>query len=745
MKLFNILLFTLFVNVLSAYSQSKITICGNVTDRDTKSPLPGATITVSGNKNVGCITDENGKFCIKLSTYDVMLVCNFIGYAADSVKLSSENRSVNFQLLQVAADVGEVKIVEKGYNHQKQPLTGVETMNVEMVDRIPSLMGEKDPIKALAYLPGVQTAGDGASGFQVRGSTANNNLVLLDDAIVNNAGHFLGFFSTFNNDILRDVTLYKGVKPAQYGERSASVLQLQTKDGDVEKYHFSAGIGILASSLTADGPIVKNKTSFLLSARRSYFDLFLKLTEKYRDMKMFFNDVNLKIVHKFNNNNTLRFSAYSGRDYADIVKIMSAGWKNRALDLRHTSFLKNGAYLNSSFCISDYVYDEDLSIASFSEGYKTGIRQYTWKENYNQNLGKHSLNIGLQASYHDVITGEWYYQDDKSSEKRQAEEYAVYVNDNWTISEKINANIGIRATRFDAPASDVNQNDKSYYDFEPRVALNVNINEHNTLKIGVSQNLQNIHAVIDDGIASIGSRFSTSTSTLKPELSRQVDFGFFSTQNGFDFSAEVYYKHMKNVPDYRDGCDNVTDIRLENLLLAGRGRSYGLELCVKKNVGKLTGLISYTLSKTETKIDGINQNRWYRASNDRRHDVSFVAMYDLNNKWQVSAAWIYYSGHPITLPSAKYAYENNTGFYFSGRNEYRMPDYHRLDLGVTMKMNNFWKLTENNLAFGLFNAYCHYNPILISIESDVNRPSGTKTVQYALFGIVPYITWNVKF
>ncbi len=641
---------------------------------------------------------------------------------------------------------------------------GVQKIDIKQMVKTPMLFGERDIMKSLQLLPGITSEGDGTSGLQVRGGLSSQNLVLMDGMTIYNSGHLLGFFSAFNDDALASATLYKGMNPAQFGGGTSAVLDIATKNGDMRKYHVDGTVGLLSANVSVDGPIVKDKLSFLASIRRSYADLFLNFLKNFRGDKLNFYDANVKLCYKPNEKDTFTASFFSGRDKLGIVDVMDFVWRNNTVSGRWNHVFNDDMNLNVTVAASNYGCGVGMEIMSMDGGFDGFIKQVSLKAALNWNLGSNSLNMGYQTSLYRVKTAEWTNNEMHEKELRNAWENSVWVNDDWTATDNLTISVGLRLGTFTAlgggsPYYTIDSGGnvletlnyrrgsmvKTYFFIEPRISMNYRFSPRHSLKLGYSRNDQNIHAVRNFGMSMPFDRYTMTSNVVRPQISDQVSLGYIGLTNNemFEFSADVYYKAINHVYDYKDGMTFITDIRMETLIEGGRGRDYGLEVMIRKNAGRFTGWISYTLAWAQNKIDGINNNRWYLSSNDRRHDISVVLMYSLTKTWDVSATWVFNTGQALTAPSGKYDIGGETYFYYSERNGYKAPDYHRLDIGFTN--TKVKRRYTRQWSFGVYNLYNRYNPFMIMYSTDDNSPTGTKTTQYSLFGIIPSFAYRFIF
>ena len=659
----------------------------------------------------------------------------------------------------------EVTVTSRSAEKRMQEVQiGVEKIEVATLARVPALFGEKDIIKSIQLLPGVKSEGDGSGGYQVRGGTSAQNLILLDGATVYNAGHLAGLFSTFNDEALSNAALYKGLVPAQLGGGSSSVFDIDTRPGDLLRYHVNATIGLLSAKVMAEGPVQKERSSFLFAGRRSYIDAFLKASKDYKDNTLNFYDVNLRLNFRLADTGQLSLTFFRGRDNMGLEDVAHMDWGNTTATANWLHRFGEPLYANTQLVFSDFRNDVGIDLANIHYTMAGYIRHLTL--NHRQVWtpgGGHRLNYGLETTYLQLQSAEWDIDFLHQREKRNAWMNSLWAGDEWTMSRRLSLSAGLRLHLFsvlggapyyhlDAAGNILETMNpgsgklvKTYADLEPRVSLKYALTERHSLKIGYSRTSQDIHAIRGSSASMPFDRYTMTSNIVKPEQADQMAAGWTAiTRDGaYDFSLEGYYKSIRNVYDYRDGKSFHSEIEIERLLLGGKGRAYGLEFCAHKNAGRLTGWLAYTLSWSENKIEGINSGQWYTASNDRRHDVALVAMYSLNKRWELSAAWRYNTGQALTAPSAKYEVDGHTYYYYAERSGYRAPAYHRLDLSATYSRQV--GRTTQQWAFGLYNAYNRYNPYVIQFKNDEEKPTGTKTVQTSLFGIVPSVSFTVKF
>ena len=658
----------------------------------------------------------------------------------------------------------EEVVVTSNSAHQRiqNVQTGAEVLQLEDLKTAPQLFGENDIMRSIQLLPGVKSESDASSGFQVRGGTSAQNQVLFDNAPVYNVGHMGGMFSAFNDDALAAATLYKGLLPAQYGGASSAVLDITGKTGNRNGLHGGATIGLLAAKATLEGPIIKDKVSFLVSARRTYMDMFLKLSDDFKDNSLYFYDVNAKVDWTINARNQLFLTFFTGYDKTAVENMVDVRWGNLTTSLKWLHHFNSYSNSQTTLLYSGYNTDNGVDFLGMNLWYKGHIRQSSLRQDFHIGLGEHHLKAGFQTSLLNVKSAEWEIVSKYDKEERRAWENAVWLNGTFNFTSKLTGSLGLRLNTFSPLGGsyyydiDDNGNISWYYNYrdgeivkthvvlEPRASLSYKLSEVASVKLGYARTSQNIHALRNQSTSTPFDRYAISSNIIKPEIADQISGGFYmmTPAQEFDFSLEAYYRHISNVIDYRDGKSFSSEIEIERLVLPGKGKSYGLEFCAHKNTGKLTGWLAYTLSWSKTQIDGINGGKWYNANNDRRHDINIVAMYELNKRWSFNAAWVFNSGQAFTAPSGKYQLIDNWIYYYAERNGYRAPDYHRLDVSASWTKKG--KKTTRQWVFGIYNLYNRYNPYLINFEDSENG-ARTRAVQYSLFGIVPSVAFNIKF
>jgi len=755
---------------ISVFSQTKYTLSGTIKDKKTGETVIGAIVRVAGLNGVGASTNEYGFYSLTLAQNTYNIEISYIGYKKISKQIVlDKNVTLNASLEDDAAVLSEIEVTaEKKDDHVTNAQVGMEKLDVKEIAKIPVFAGEKDIIKTLQLTPGIKSGGDGNAGFYVRGGGADQNLVLLDEAPVYNASHLLGFFSTFNSDAIKDVTVYKGGMPSQYGGRLSSVLDVKMNEGNDQKYHVGGGIGIIASRLNIQGPIVKDRGSFLITGRRTYADVFLKATKDYKDISLYFYDLNLKANYRINDKNRIYLSGYFGQDKLGFSSF-GINWGNGTGTLRWNSIITPKLFSNTSFIFSNFNYKISINSGTTDIDVKSKIRDYNLKEDFTYIVNpRSSLKFGFNSIHHTVTPGQIESSSSSQNYTKLQDRYgwdnALYLSHDWKPTQKLSLIYGLRLTSFSAIGEgnfytynqdgvvtdtshyDKNKTVKNYINLEPRLSASYVLGKTNSIKAGYARNVQNLHLISNSTASTPTDLWLMSSKNVKPEIADQVSLGYYQNfkDNLYEFSAEIYYKDMQNQIDYRNGANTRANDKIEGELLYGKGRAYGIEFFFKKKFGKFNGWVGYTLSRTEKKIEGINNGDWYAAKQDRTHDISLVGIYDINKKWSLSASWVFNTGNAVTFPSGKYTVDGQVHYLYTERNGYRMPNYHRLDIGVTWYKKKTEKF-ESSWNFSCYNAYGRENPWTITFRQNENDPTKTEAVQTSLFRWIPSVTYNFKF
>jgi hypothetical protein len=768
--------FILFLSGFTGYAQKKFTISGIIKDAASGETLIGASIRIQELSTSGTSTNNYGFYSVTSAGGEYNIQFSYIGYETVARKvLLRSNQTLNISL-KPSGTLQEVVVRSNrsGTNRIRSPQMGLEKLNMAQINMVPVIMGERDILKTITLMPGIKSGGEGNAGFFVRGGAADQNLILLDEAPVYNASHLLGFFSTFNSDAIKDVSIYKGGgMPAEYGGRLSSVLDVKMNDGNNQNFTVQGGLGLIASRLKVEGPLVKDKGSFMVSARRTYVDLFLKASSDstVNSSKLYFYDLNAKANYHFDDKNTLYLSGYFGKDVLGVQDIFGTDWGNSTATLRFNHLFSNKLFSNTSLIFSNYSYVVQQFQNQDEFKIKSQIRDWNLKEDFQYELGSdHSLKFGLNVLYHQISPGEIKASanssfNDIEVEDRYGYETAAYLSDEWKASDKLTLLFGLRMNgmfvmgpgtfksyQADGMVSTINTIGsgkllKSYINPEPRFSASYLLNEKESVKFSYGRNTQNIHLLSNSTSSTPTDVYVMSSNNIKPEIADQLSAGYYRnfSNDDYEFSTEAYYKWMQNQIDYKDGAQLLVNSEVESLLTYGTGRAYGVELLLKKKSGRFNGWIGYTLSRTEKKFDAINNGSYYPARQDRTHDLSLVGIYKLNKRWSFSSAFIYGTGNAVTYPTGKYTLNSLTMYSYSERNGYRLPATHRLDIGATLE-GKAHKSFHSSWTFSVYNVYGYQNPYAITFRDSKTVPNTTEAVRTSLFPIpIPSVTWNFKF
>ena len=751
----------------TSLAQDKVVLSGTVKDSQTGESIIRAIIRVKELPNIGVFSNEYGFYSISLAKGNYTISVSQVGYEMYTSNIQIDSSIINNIQLSANNLLKEVVVESsKKNNNLTKAQMGTETLNMVAISKVPVIFGEKDILKTLQLLPGVKSAGEGNSGYYVRGGAADQNLILLDEAPVYNASHLLGFFSTFNSDAIKDATLIKGNSPAIYGGRLSSVLDVKMKEGNNKDYVVNGGLGLISSRVSIEGPIQNDKSSFILSGRRTYADMFLKATEKFKDNILYFYDLNMKANYTINAKNKIYLSGYFGKDELGLGDAFGIDWGNKTGTIRWNKIMSNKLFLNTSLIYSDYNYNVKLKNGETNFNINSNIKDVNLKQDYTFYANpKNNLRFGFNTILHTITpsTFSGTVTNSLSKQGRNGLENAIYLSNNYKPNNDLSFDVGLRVSAYTLMGGDdyniySNGNvqstiklakssfGKTYINPEPRFTLNYRITDQNSFKAGYARNVQHLHILSNSTASSPSDQWIGNSYNIKPEISDQYSIGYVNTlnQNMFEMSTELYYKNLQNQLDYVDGAEVNTLADVESALLYGVGRAYGFEWLLKKKEGLFTGWVSYTLSKTERKINGINQNNWYNAKQDRTHDIAVVGIYTINSKWSVSGVFVYNTGDAVTFPTGKYAYQGQTLYQYASRNANRMPDNHRLDISVTYDKKRKKKIQES-WNFSLYNVYGRENAYRITFQDDPNNLSRTQIIQTSLFRWVPSITYQFKF
>ena len=778
------LIFIFFCSL--AFSQRNVTISGYVSDLESDESLIGVSVLLQ-ELNTGTITNEYGFFSLTLPAGVYTVQIRYLGFETLTRELSlNEDVNENFELTPQAEVLDEV-IVEENIEllNVRNPQMSVNKLAINTIKKIPAVLGEVDVIKSITLLPGVTNAGEGASGFNVRGGAADQNLILLDEAILFNSSHLFGFFSVFNPDAIKDIQLYKGGIPASYGGRASSVLNIYQKEGNRKKFESQGGIGLISSRLLLEGPLKKEKSSFLIGGRSSYAHLFLPLIESVDNNKAYFYDLNTKLSYTLNDRNTVYMSGYFGRDVFDINNLFDLAYGNSVANFRWNHLFSNKLFSNLSLIYSDYDYTLDFGLAEFD--WNLGITNFNFKYDFKHYLNdKTKLEYGLNGIYYKFNPGFIQPTAENSPvqarklENKFAFENAVYAGVSYQLSSKINLQAGLRLSNFlrlgqkmntyanDNPLLYIESSQiyeeaqptgsvtyskgeviKSFTYPEPRFSMAYQLDSDQSFKLSFNRMAQYLHLISNTNSPTPIDVWAPSGKYIDPQLLDQVAVGYFKIfdNNRYNLEVEAFYKTIQNRLDYIDGAELIANDAIEQILLMGQARAGGLEVLFRKNEGKLTGWIAYTLSRSEQQTPGrtssevgINYGNWYATPYDKTHDISITTNYDLNKRWNLNANFIYQTGQPITYPNAQYQFSGFSIPNFESRNSSRLPAYHRLDVSAVYSP----KKRSGEWVFGIYNFYNRKNAASIRFQENLET-GRNEALRLTIFGIIPSVTYNFKF
>lgn len=785
------LLFILFTSLLSA--QDKYTISGTINDSENGETLFGASVYFK-NTTIGVLTNEYGFYSLTAPKGSYSLIVSYMGYNVllEEVVLDA-NQKLDFELTESNNELNEVVLIAEESERMdiKAPQMSVNKLNIQTIKKMPVVFGEVDIIKSLQFLPGVTNNGEGSSGFNVRGGAVDQNLVLLDEAIIYSASHLFGFFSIFNADVIKDVKLYKGSIPARFGGRVSSVLDVRQKDGNSKNFALTGGVGTISSRLAAEGPLFKEKGSFIVAGRGSYMHLFLKLSQDLKDNAVYFYDFNLKGNYTLNENDRLYLSGYFGRDVFKFGTSFSNSYGNLSGNLRWNHIFSDKIFSNLSLIYSKYDYQLEIDVVGFD--WIANIYNYNLKYGFEYYFNdRFNLDFGLSGIYYNFNPGTITPTSESSAinffklDEKRAVEAGVYIDAEQKISEKLNLKYGIRISAFsrqggepltlyenDQPVvynenteiyeegipigeddNSIGESMKNFHNFEPRVALAYQLSNISSFKASFSRIAQYIHLLSNTTNVTPLDVWTPSGVYIEPQLSNQYTIGYFRDFNkrNLNFSVEAYYKTIDNRIDYIDGANLIANNNIETVILNGEARAYGLEFLLQKIAGDFTGMLAYTISKSEQRTlggnaggPGINNGEWYNTAYDRTHDFSITGAYSLSRRWMFSAAFVYQTGRPVTYPNGQYEYMAMSIASYAQRNANRLPSYNRLDISATFipnrKPSNRWR---GEFVFGIYNVYNRMNAASISFGQD-QQTGVNEATRTAIFGIVPSVTYNFKF
>lgn len=767
------------------------TVSGYIKDAANGEGLIGVSVYVK-ETGTGAVTNSYGFFAVTVPPGTYNLVISYVGYARQTktVDLTERNVRLDLELSQEGKQLQEVVVsTSREDDNVKNIEMSVNKIDVKTLKRIPALLGEVDVIRSIQLLPGVSTVGEGATGFNVRGGSIDQNLVLLDEAPIYNSSHLFGFFSVFNPDAVKDVKLIKGGIPSNYGGRISSILDVRLKEGNAKKAELNGGIGLIFSRLSYERPLFKGKGSFIVAARRSYADVLAQpfLNKDLKGAKFYFYDLTAKGNYRINDKNTVFLSGYLGRDV--FGSDFGFNWGNETISARWNHVFSDCLFLNTTAYYSNYDYslNTDLKQKSPDDFFRTDSRivNYSVKPDFSLFLGKNTITFGGQAIIHDFQPGTATAASSGAIRSfgvanKHALESALYVGNEQQFTPKLQLQYGLRYSLFnytgpgeaytfqtDVPfgtrrevvttvayrGSDVI---KTYGNWEPRFSAKYDLSPNSSLKLSYNRLAQYIHLISNTTASTPLDVWTTSTNNIKPQIADQIAGGYFKnfgrssgTGSEFEASVEVYYKWLQNQIDYIDGASLILNKYLEGDLLSGKGRAYGAEFFIKRNTGVVNGWVSYTLAKTERQVDGINNNNWYPTRFDKRHVLTTVLLFDppVAKRWNFSATFTYASGTPGTFPTGRFEYDGHVTPIYEARNNYRIPAYHRLDLAATLQgRKRAGKRKDDNWVFSVYNVYARKNAFSVYFQPNTDNPRVTEAIRYSVFAtLIPSVTYNFKF
>lgn len=792
------LLLALFGHFFVIHAQERYTLSGTISEASSNETLIGVTVAIS-ELRTGTTTNEYGFYSITLPEGEYQVIVSYLGFqeVVRTINLN-QNQKLDFKLEEKAEELAEVVVTDDVEKLDiRKPQMSVTSLSSNTIKQVPVVLGEADVIKSLVLLPGITNAGEASSGFNVRGGAVDQNLILLDEAIIFNSSHLFGFFSVFNPDAIKDVKLFKGGIPARYGGRVSSVLEIFQKEGNSKEFKVNGGIGAVASRLLVEGPIQKDRTAFLIGGRASYAHLFLPLFDV--NSKAYFYDLNTKINHKINDNNSVFLSGYFGRDLFNVSERFVNIYGNAVGNLRWNHLFSDKLFSNLSLIYSDYYYGLELDFVGFE--WNSGIQNFNVKYDLKHYLSdKLQMNYGLNSIYYVFNPGKIVPNSPDSGiieeqlTKKYANENAVYVDIEHQISENLSVEYGLRASQFNRFGQDeffVYQNNnpvefdpftltyreanpidtispgrsgtlKSFFNLEPRVSMSYTFKENNSIKASYTRLAQYLHLLSNTSSPTPLDVWTPSGPFVEPQLLDQYAMGYFRNikSGAYTLETEVFYKDIQNRIDYIDGANLIANNAIEQVILNGQARAYGLEILFRKNEGQFKGWLAYTLSRSEQRTPGrtlnfdtgrsnletgINFGDWYSTPFDKTHDLSLYGSFELNDKWSFNANFVYQTGQPTNYPIGQFEFEGLSVPYYGLRNKERLPDYHRLDISAILTpRKNKGRKVQSEWVFSIYNAYNRMNAASINFRE--NEDTGrNEAVRTAIFGIVPSVTYNFKF
>lgn len=784
LKFFAIIALMVMALTITGNAQDKFTLSGYVRDAENGEELIGVTLFIS-ELNKGAVTNVYGFYSLTLAPGTYTLTLRYIGFKTKQVKMDvTANLSYNFDMISELIAMKEVVVFAEAVDANVSDISMSKVdLNIGQIKKLPALLGEPDLLKTIQMLPGVISAGEGTSAYFVRGGSSDQNLILIDEAPIYDPSHLFGFLSIFNSDAIKGSELYKGGIPAKYGGRLSSILDVRTKDGNNKKFSGSFGIGSIASRMLIEGPLRKDRSSFLVSARRSYVDVFLALANN--NNRVYFYDINAKINWKGQNNNRFFVTVYSGRDAFILDQDFGFDWGNTTATIRWNHLFNEKLFSNTSLIVSNFDYGLELTDPVLGFLWTSTIQEFSFKEDLTYYVSPdNELNFGYHLSYHKFLPGKITPNASSSIfstvelEKLFALDHAFYLENQRKLSNKLLIRYGVRLSVFqnvgastiytyEDPKDNINiriteaitygtlEKIISYVNLEPRVSIRYNTGKHASVKLSYNRMVQNVHLISSGTVPLPFNTWYPSYPYLKPQIADQIAGGYFRNfrNNNYEFSVEGYYKWLNNVTDFADNADIFFNPNLSTEFRQGISRSYGLELLLKKNTGFLTGFASYTYSKAERQIEGVNDGNVFVANYDRRNAFNVLGTYEFNRKWTFGFGFTYGTGRPITLATGKYGVNGYVPDFITERNGFRLPDYHRMDLSATLtSKKNKDRKWKSSWVFSIYNVYNRKNIFTIFTrqpQDDNGDPSGEpgakEFVAVYLFPVLPSVNYNIRF
>jgi hypothetical protein len=762
MKLFiKIFFVTLYSTVLftkEIKAQTKHTIKGKIINNIDTNRIIDANIIIEGDNYKNEVICLYGNYLIKLKTGIYKIKFTKYGYKEQTIEVNINKDVIQDVLLEKENKLTDVTVFTKN-SKIKNTSAGIEKINLKDLEKLPNFFGEQDILKSLVLQPGITSSGDGSSNYYVRGGSVDQNMILYDEATIYNPNHILGFFSTFNNDIIKEATLYKGNMPAKFGGRLSSILDIKTREGNNKKMKISGGIGNITSKINIEGPINKGTSSYIFSARKTHINYLLQLSDKFNNNKISIYDLNFKFNNIIDSNNKINISGYIGSDNIGIGNDLGINWSNKIMTIQWERIIKLNLKSTSTFHTSNYNYNNLFKTTNSNWILNSGIKDYGIKQNIELIKNNQRIDFGINSIYY-ITEPKTYIQNISNginNNEKKGIENILYLNNLTKLNNKISIEYGLRLNlysflnnglynNFENSLNQINVaklKNKNYFNLEPRISTRFDMNKNNYLKFALSRNIQHLHLLNN---ANIYEQWIANSDNVLPEIADQVNLGLekWSKDNFYELNVDIYYKNLQNQIDFKESIGFNSIVNYENAIAYGIGRTYGLELKLVKHNDIFSGWISYSLSKSEKLIAGINNNNWYNTLQDRRHNLSLLTMYKINRKINISSVFVYYTGSPITYPTGRYTLFDQNVFLYGPRNTNRTPSYHRLDLSFNY-VNISKKKINSKWNFTIYNVYGRENPFRINFKQNPLNKNETLIIQTALFKWVPSVNYSFNF